>query len=395
MRCGCSRPDGDRYLAVFHLMHHLRECDEESAYHYSRAAATLAAFLAEKTAFFGEDSPPSQLDMCWTAAILLRHVLQLVCNAHAPTKLIPVPTEGSVAQLSEERIATAIYPSASYMNHACDPSIINSFWERTLIVRNVKPLRAGEEVFHCYGPHHARAPPDVRRRELQEQYHFTCPCRHCTRPELRRRLEELSSLRCLECGGVTLPSAAGGQPRLCVSCGYSAHYGAREARLQQIQAEALDVCDAAASAGSADRSRTALRRLDALLSEAQGLASATHEALHALHDQRARLCTQLGEPDRALDSLRRNVSSVEARYGTDSVELGNLLLTVTDLLMAAWRVADTGTARSNASRELRKTAERGLAIFSIHYGSWSGAYQDLRRKLLTVSLAAGPPSPSQ
>ncbi|XP_037086790.1 SET and MYND domain-containing protein 4-like [Pollicipes pollicipes] len=38
MRCGCSRPDGDRYLAVFHLMHHLRECDEESAYHYSRAA---------------------------------------------------------------------------------------------------------------------------------------------------------------------------------------------------------------------------------------------------------------------------------------------------------------------------------------------------------------------
>ena len=34
--------------------------------------------------------------------------------------------------------------------------------------------------------------------------------------------------------------------------------------------------------------------------------------------------------------------------------------------------------------ELREAAERGLAIFSIHYGEWSAAYCDLRRKLATV-----------
>ena len=89
-------------------------------------------FLAERTAFFGSDAgaagPPTWA-LRWTAALLLRHILQLVCNAHAPTKLVPLPSDGDgdggVVQLSEQRIATAIYPSASYMNHSCDPSIIN------------------------------------------------------------------------------------------------------------------------------------------------------------------------------------------------------------------------------------------------------------------------------
>ena len=89
-----------------------------------QAAATLAVFLAERTAFFGEGGGP-EWALLWTAALLLRHILQLVCNAHAPTTLVPLPGDGGLVQLSEQRVATAIYPSASYMNHSCDPSIIN------------------------------------------------------------------------------------------------------------------------------------------------------------------------------------------------------------------------------------------------------------------------------
>ena len=46
-----------------------------------------------------------------------------------------------------------------------------------------------------------------------------------------------------------------------------------------------------------------------------------------------------GEPTLALRSLRPNLASAEARYGADSVELGNLLLTVTDVLQLALRAA--------------------------------------------------------
>ena len=61
--------------------------------------------------------------------------------------------EGPVVNNSQYRIASAIYPSASMMNHSCDPTVINSFYNHRLIVRAIKPVNAGDEVFNCYGPH--------------------------------------------------------------------------------------------------------------------------------------------------------------------------------------------------------------------------------------------------
>ena len=91
----------------------------------------------------------------FVGALLLRHTCQLVSNAHAITAVLRMsdepsassastgPSSGefssrractrrssdgasSAVDLSEQvRIATAIYPTASLMNHACDPSIIS------------------------------------------------------------------------------------------------------------------------------------------------------------------------------------------------------------------------------------------------------------------------------
>jgi len=92
-------------------------------------------------------------------ALLLRHTCQLVGNAHAITVVIrvgpqqttsiasTVPTGArsdgsfsigaastgggfdgmsSAVDMSQQvRIATAIYPTASLMNHSCDPSVIS------------------------------------------------------------------------------------------------------------------------------------------------------------------------------------------------------------------------------------------------------------------------------
>ena len=52
-----------------------------------------------------------------------------------------------------------------------------------------------------------------------------------------------------------------------------------------------------------------------------------------------------GEPTLALQSLRPNLTSAQARYGADSVELGNLLLTATDVLTLALRAAGTRETR--------------------------------------------------
>ena len=56
---------------------------------------------------------------------MLRHICQMVRNAHAITELCVVDDSGGVSSERQERIATAIYPSASLMNHSCDPTVIN------------------------------------------------------------------------------------------------------------------------------------------------------------------------------------------------------------------------------------------------------------------------------
>ena len=65
----------------------------------------------------------------YIGGLLLRHIQQLVCNAHAITEVQVTPTAAGeitpVEETSQVRVATAIYPTASLMNHSCDPTIIS------------------------------------------------------------------------------------------------------------------------------------------------------------------------------------------------------------------------------------------------------------------------------
>ena len=75
----------------------------------------------------------ANLDLCDTeiyiGGLLLRHIQQLVCNAHAITEVkVTQAGEGTpIQETSQVRVATAIYPTASLMNHSCDPTIISRY----------------------------------------------------------------------------------------------------------------------------------------------------------------------------------------------------------------------------------------------------------------------------
>jgi hypothetical protein len=69
-----------------------------------------------------------EFNMLYVSGILLRNMLQLICNGHAITRLNLTMSEShNIATEYQCRVATAIYPSASMMNHSCDPSIINRY----------------------------------------------------------------------------------------------------------------------------------------------------------------------------------------------------------------------------------------------------------------------------
>lgn len=74
--------------------------------------------LEQHTNFF--DAAPRD-SRYLVGGLILKHICQMVSNAHAITELCALDEINE----RQERVATAIYPSASLMNHSCDPTVIN------------------------------------------------------------------------------------------------------------------------------------------------------------------------------------------------------------------------------------------------------------------------------
>lgn len=106
--------------------------------------------LKNDSVFATKENMPSDKTQAvsYLSGLLLRHTLQLVCNAHAITDLRCVNAIcNNVTDEKQDRLAAAIYPSASIMNHSCEPSIVNRsnellftalFFERINIFRVFK-----------------------------------------------------------------------------------------------------------------------------------------------------------------------------------------------------------------------------------------------------------------
>ncbi|CAF1041389.1 unnamed protein product [Didymodactylos carnosus] len=81
--------------------------------------------------------------------------------------------------ISERRLASALFPTCSLMNHSCVPNITCSFYNALLIVRTSRNILAGEELYNCYGPQKSRMSTQLRQSVLYEQYYFKCTCEGC------------------------------------------------------------------------------------------------------------------------------------------------------------------------------------------------------------------------
>ncbi|XP_043788227.1 SET and MYND domain-containing protein 4-like isoform X3 [Apis laboriosa] len=110
----------------------------------------------------------------YISSLLLRYILQLISNGHAITKSNIFLSKNDSSMIQQDIVATGIYPSASIMNHSCDPNIINIFVNQYLIVRASRDISQGEEIFNCYGPHYRHMTTENRQKILKSQYCFIC-----------------------------------------------------------------------------------------------------------------------------------------------------------------------------------------------------------------------------
>ena len=75
------------------------------------------------------------------------------------------------------------------------PGLLNSYkfiFFSSFIYRAIKSVKAGGNVFNCYGPHFRRHSLTERQETLKAQYHFVCDCVSCKRKELVEFQERFS-----------------------------------------------------------------------------------------------------------------------------------------------------------------------------------------------------------
>jgi SET and MYND domain-containing protein len=76
-----------------------------------------------------------------------------------------------------DRIGLYLHPYAALINHSCNYNSVVGFDGDELIIKAVRPIQKGEQIFISYID--TTNPVKLRRTELHDRYFFTCHCANC------------------------------------------------------------------------------------------------------------------------------------------------------------------------------------------------------------------------
>ncbi|XP_033229555.1 SET and MYND domain-containing protein 4-like [Belonocnema kinseyi] len=404
LNCATTQ-DTDKFNQVQSLVTNIDKLMPEDLIVYGITATMLTLYLYKYTDFFKvvdlnesfvrkfhDSSLSFEVDLTtedgrrlYISSLLLRHMLQLICNGHAITRLnLTASEKDKVATEHQDRVATGIYLSASMMNHACEPNIINSFWDQHLIVKATKDIAAGEEVLNCYGPHFRRMSKDDRQETLKNQYCFICKCEACTSPELRYFLERFSALKCPECTGAFVALHNLHSYSLhCLDCGATplVTYG-------PDLKEAQDLFDAAQGCIDHEKVEEALDKLKQCLCIRRNVLYKHHEDIAVTLDLIGKVYAIMGRWLESISYLEHSIAAVEERFGPDSIELANELNKITDICIQYLR-EETNTSTKQYKNTLKKTRrflDRAEQIMNLNYGPWNDSCREIMEKKEKLSV---------
>ena len=338
-------------------------------FQYTLTAALLVTMLQKNTAFLSPErampgvpgklrpvQPGMEVDdkvLHYVGGVLLRHIGQLVGNAHAVTELL----EGDDGDVQQVRLATGIYSSASMMNHSCIPAIINSFTGSKLVVRAVRTVQAGREVTNCYGPHYRRHTYMERQEMLNNQYMFRCICLACTDTKERTHLDRFMAYQCKKCKGAVISDK-------CEDCGEA---------LEKVVDEEFDSFYSLVESDqdvNIDTLKKAEKSLSAVLYR-------HHQTVARVRDRLARAEADRGEYSAAAQYLRLTMETTATRFGSDSIEFGHELLKLTDVLIAQHAAGGEAVKTLHIVDGLKMAAN----IFGLQYGTNSKQFKEIEEKL--------------
>ncbi|CAK9800854.1 SET and MYND domain-containing protein 4 [Anthophora plagiata] len=310
----------------------------------------------------------------YVSSLLLRYILQLIGNGHAITK-----SSTNDSSMNQDIVATGIYPSASMMNHSCDPNIINIFMDQYLIVRASRDITKHEEVFNCYGPHYRHMPTENRQKILKSQYCFICKCKPCTVPTLQFFLERFTAIKCLKCNGALCNIR---NSIYCLDCNDKSQIYPLSKVIQ-----ANEIFQAAQACINLGKTEEALDKLKKCLCIRRKILYKHNEDITLTLNLMGEIYKTIGQWVNSIVSLESTLPAITERFGSSSTELSDQLNDLIDVCLI-YLEKESNTTIDTYNNNLKRT-EKYLnqieEIINFNYGSWSKVYEDVKIKQEKIS----------
>ncbi|RWS26693.1 SET and MYND domain-containing protein 4-like protein [Leptotrombidium deliense] len=181
------------YNAVFKLGNHEsdHQCDEN--FQFAIASLLILNVYEKKLSEKLTDLNRKQL-----AIAILHHCQQL--NTNVITIHSQDISNTLEYEVMEKRIGFGLYPIISLFNHSCQPNTVAFHSGSEITIKTSRKVKAGDELYFCYGPSVAGMSYKDRQAALKSQYYFDCDCVACiSRVENKRR-----AFKCPKCNGALI-----------------------------------------------------------------------------------------------------------------------------------------------------------------------------------------------
>ncbi|XP_029417302.1 SET and MYND domain-containing protein 4 isoform X2 [Nannospalax galili] len=357
--CNVNGKYENNYNAVFNLLSHTEKHSPEHKFLCAVSVSALcrqleaASLQAQTTGLKSSKlkaavTPGLCADFTLWGVAMLRHMLQLQCNAQAITSIQHTGSRESIITNSRQiRLATGIFPVVSLLNHSCSPNTSVSFTSTVATVRAAQQIGKGQEIVHCYGPHESRMGVAERQQRLRSQYFFDCSCPACRTEALGAaagpRWEAFccNTCRALMQGGAVL--SCGNR-----SCMESVNRDRLVSHLQDLQQQVY-MAQRLLRDGKLEE---AILQLLGCQEDAESFLSAEHAMVGEIEDGLAQAYAALGDWQKSATHLRKSLRVVEARHGPSSVEIGHELFKLAQVLFNGFAVPEALNAVEKAEKVL-------------------------------------------
>ncbi|XP_064093706.1 SET and MYND domain-containing protein 4-like [Macrobrachium nipponense] len=171
---GCDNKgmyNSQSYRAVYGLMGDEETLNDQQILINCQIAFIFTKLLHMSERFFvnsrREPFTPTREDFIAAGSVVLSHIFKCHFNLIGVTDC-----------RMEKDVGAGIFPTLALINHSCDANLKFYTFGRTMVVRAIRPIQAGEELTVAYGTCFENSNLLERRRMLVK-YQFTCSCEAC------------------------------------------------------------------------------------------------------------------------------------------------------------------------------------------------------------------------